>query len=841
MAQPPNVALAALEALHWAGPAGVAIYYLTARTIAFCMLQMPKRNAGSRLRNQVSTTISALVLAVVLVQALVYLARVVQESDSRQTVDGNSTTVYLFSSALLWAVLLTGLLPFQSRVWYPHVGAWTLSFVTDGSLLLLGRDRTSKAGNDTVENMLQIARVVSLLALVASALAFTVSERCAGSQEDIEPLLTVDTMDPGNGQRQGIAYGSVSPSDSEDVDLDTDDEEDPERAKELKEQQQQRLAERGSWLAYLRDFRVLIPLVWPSDDRYVMFCSAVLITILLADRALNVLVPRQMGIVVDQLTLMSTTGKLPYKDLGLWVLFTYLGSNAGLNAVSQFMQLPLEQYAYRKIGVTAFRHIMTLSMDFHNNKNSGELIAAIDQGQHLYRLIDFILLTVGPMLLDLIIAFVYLANLFDANMALIVLFVGLSYTYLGTKVAGWTVKKRRRFNKAWRTESKTENEAIHNWQTVSNFNRADYECQRYSSTVDEFNAAERAYYYLQYYSGAAQGLVLLIGRVSAALLAAHRVSQGRAPVGSFVTLISYWSVVEGPLTLVSYSVRQLSQMLVDSERLLELLNTKATVTEEPEAPPLKITHGKVEFRNVDFSYDPRKSTLEGVSFVAESGHTIALVGETGGGKTTILKLLYRYYDVQNGSIRIDDQDIRDVSLDSLRDSFGMVPQDPALFNLSIMENVRYARLEATDDEVYEACRAAAIHDKILSFPDGYKATVGERGVKLSGGELQRVAIARAILRNPQIVLLDEATSQVDAETEGLIQEAFKNLTAGKTTFVVAHRLSTIQHADKILVISNGKIVESGTHEELFALKGRYVSLWSKQLSKQPDVTPKGQS
>jgi len=268
---------------------------------------------------------------------------------------------------------------------------------------------------------------------------------------------------------------------------------------------------------------------------------------------------------------------------------------------------------------------------------------------------------------------------------------------------------------------------------------------------------------------------------------------------------------------------------------MELLNTESSVTEAIDAPPLYVTQGRVEFRDVSFSYDPRKPNLQDMSFVAEPGKTVALVGETGGGKTTILKLLYRYYDPDKGRIMIDGQDIRGVSLDSLRDSFGMVPQDPALFNMSVLENVRYARLDATDTEIYEACQAAAIHNKILSFPDGYRSTVGERGVKLSGGELQRIAIARAILRNPSIVLLDEATSMVDAETEHLIQGAFRKLTRGRTTFVVAHRLSTIQHADQILVISNGEIAERGTHEELFALGGKYVALWSRQLSKKTDV------
>jgi len=252
---------------------------------------------------------------------------------------------------------------------------------------------------------------------------------------------------------------------------------------------------------------------------------------------------------------------------------------------------------------------------------------------------------------------------------------------------------------------------------------------------------------------------------------------------------------------------------------------------------LAVSSGKVEFDGVNFAYDARKEVLKNISFTAEPGATVALVGETGGGKSTMLKLLFRFYDVTSGSIRIDGQDLRSVSLSSLRDALGVVPQDPSMFNQTIYENIRYARLDATNEEIQEACKAAAVHDKIDSFPDGYKSKVGERGVKLSGGELQRIAIARVLIKNPKIVLLDEATSAVDSSTEQLIQEAFKRLSAGRTTFVIAHRLSTIRDANLILVIDHGEIVERGTHDELLLKGGKYFELWTKQTTGKASGAP----
>jgi ABC-type multidrug transport system fused ATPase/permease subunit len=281
---------------------------------------------------------------------------------------------------------------------------------------------------------------------------------------------------------------------------------------------------------------------------------------------------------------------------------------------------------------------------------------------------------------------------------------------------------------------------------------------------------------------------------------------------------------------LSSNYRWLIADLIDAERLLILFQTKPTVLDKEGVQLLEVTHGNVRFKGVHFAYDPRKPTLTDINIDAHTGETIAFVGETGAGKTSILKLLFRFYDVSAGSIEIDGQDIRDVTLSSLRDAIGVVPQDPVLFNATVMENLRYARLDATDEEIYDACKATAVHDKIMSFPDRYQSSVGEQGVKLSGGELQRVAIARVLLKNPPIVLLDEATSAVDSDTEVLIQAALKKLSTGRTTFVIAHRLSTIVSADKILVVHEGRIVERGTHHELLQLGGKYLSLWSKQIS-----------
>ncbi|KAK5680249.1 hypothetical protein LTS10_007176 [Elasticomyces elasticus] len=825
----------ALKTLHYVAPAAVVIYFISAKTVAACFLHQPSKRAGSAPRRYAAIGILLAVVATIIAQGIVY---VLEATRNPEWASSQDAAVYVLADLLAYVSLTIGIAENKKPIWHQYIGAWTVGLLGEIALTALQPLAEPTKNRYAIAcAVCHVLRSLLLLILTLSGFAFAILDRQKTRQtKETEPLLSNGNGHAAkpngygavNGSGNGVTVPEAEESDDDDIDSDS---EEPDRDKELKATQKKRLEESGSWLNYFKDFKIFIPMLWPYRNRFVQSCLGVVAIVTFAQRFLNVLVPRQIGIITDQLTQGGGNGVVPWRALGFWMLFSTLSSSAGLSLLKSLAEIPVQQFSYKSIGSSAFRQIMTLSMDFHNEKNSGELIRAVEQGQHLQGLLEFFLFEVGPMFTDLLVGFFYVYTLFDVYMTLILVGVGLAYIWIGAKTTTWSVKARRKFNNAWRNEAKVQNEAISNWQTVSHFNRGCYEVDRYTKSIDDFNKAEWHYYIAYYIGGSAQSVVMLIGRLAAFTLAIYRVAQGRAPVGNFVTLILYWRSIESPLMNVSYSIRRLSQMLTDSERLLQLMLTKPSVASAPGAPDIVIKEGKVEFDGVNFAYDIRRPTLKDISFTAEPGQTVALVGETGGGKSTIIKVLYRYYDLASGSIRIDGQDIRDVNLDSLRDSFGMVPQDPALFNISLMDNIRYARLDATDEEIMGACRAAAIHDKIETFPEKYKSTVGERGVKLSGGELQRVSIARAILRQPKIVLLDEATSMIDAETEALIQKAFKRLTAGRTTFIIAHRLSTIQHADLILVINDGSIIERGTHNELIKQNGKYVALWSKQLSK----------
>ena len=370
------------------------------------------------------------------------------------------------------------------------------------------------------------------------------------------------------------------------------------------------------------------------------------------------------------------------------------------------------------------------------------------------------------------------------------------------------------------------------YETVKYFNAESYEFNRYREAVQAYQNAEYKVLLSLNIMNVCQNMVFTTGLLITSFIAAYQVTTHQRKVGSFVSLISYMTQLQSPLNFFGTFYRSIQSAMINSERMLELFKEQPTVIDELGVRDFPSCQGDIRFNDVHFAYDPRKPALKGVNFRCAPGTTTAFVGESGGGKSTIFRLIFRFYNLTGGSIQIDGHDVNELKIDAIRRHIGVVPQDTVLFNESLMYNLKYANPEATDEDVREACHAASIHDKIMHFADGYQARVGERGLKLSGGEKQRVAIARAILKNPRIILLDEATAALDTDTEEHIQEYLEKLSKGRTTLVIAHRLSTITTADQIVVLHQGQVVETGTHETLLASKGKYASMWKKQIRAQ---------
>ena len=487
------------------------------------------------------------------------------------------------------------------------------------------------------------------------------------------------------------------------------------------------------------------------------------------------------------------------------------------------------QNALRNIALNTFRHLHLLSLRFHLERRTGGLSRVIERATRgIDFLLRFMLFNILPTILEIgIISSIFWVK-FGFYYALITFVCLSSYIYFTIAVTEWRLKFRREMNKQDTKANGRAIDSLINFETVKYFTSEYHEAERYDKSLKNYaSAAERSQISLTLLN-VGQGLIIAGGLVIVLMMGAQGVVDGQFTIGEFVLINSLLIQIYIPLNFLGFVYREIKQALVDMEKMFMLIEKNPEIQDKEDAEPLKITEGNIEFNDVCFHYNEDRQILNNVSFTVKGGTTTAVVGSSGAGKSTISRILFRFYDISNGSVKIDGQDIRDVVQQSLRKEIGVVPQDTVLFNDSIKYNICYGRHDATDEEVYEAAKKAKIHDFIMNLPDGYDTEVGERGLKLSGGEKQRVAIARTILKNPSILLLDEATSALDSQTERDIQESLEKISEQRTAIVIAHRLSTIINVNEILVLDEGGIAERGNHNALLAQKGLYYQMWQKQ-------------
>ncbi|KAL5484932.1 HMT1 [Sanghuangporus weigelae] len=594
--------------------------------------------------------------------------------------------------------------------------------------------------------------------------------------------------------------------------------------------------EEPTWGEVWRRIKKLTPYLWPKNNVWLQFLAFLCILVLLVGRLINIALPLTLGKLIDVLEKQFGSGAKgsfwPYLLAYVGLRFLQGGGGfGGLNALRESLWAPVMQYSDREMSQMSFNHLLSLSLSFHLRRKTGEVLRILDRGSAINRVFELMLFNIVPTFIDIIAALVIFVWKFDWTLAVVVAFVMFSYIAASIILTSWRTRLRRQMNDRDIVTRGIHTDCLLNYETVKYFGGEAFENERYSNAIKDYQALEYRVILSLNLLNLVQNLLMTIGFLVGGMIVALRVTNGLSSASEFVVFVTYLAQLYGPLNQLGFIYRQIITSLVDTERLLKLLDEPTDVNDKPGAPDLIVDDGEIEFDNVSFSYDDRITALSGVSFKVPKGSSVALVGESGSGKSTILRLLYRFYDLKEGQgrILIDGQDIRDVTQASLRKAIGVVPQDSVLFNASIAYNIAYGKLGASREEIEAAAKAAQIHERILTFPDGYDTKVGERGVRLSGGEKQRVAIARTLLKNPPILLLDEATSALDTSTEKDIQNALQNLVRGRSSLSIAHRLSTIASADLILVLKDGQIVEQGTHRELLEMGGIFATMWADQI------------
>jgi ATP-binding cassette, subfamily B, heavy metal transporter len=578
-------------------------------------------------------------------------------------------------------------------------------------------------------------------------------------------------------------------------------------------------------------FRVLKELtkyLWPKD-RFDLRVRVVLAMIALAaGKGVNVFVPYLLKKTIDQLP----NGAVQGLETVLWLIVSYSLARVLAQAFGElrdFIFARVSQHTQRTIGLTTFKHLHSLSLAFHLDRQTGGLTRAIERGTRgIQTVLTFMLFNILPTLLEVGMVTIILWVSFGWMFAAITFGTIVAYIAFTLKLTDWRVKFRRAMNQKDSEANTKAIDSLLNFETVKYFGNEGHEYGRYDVALEGYETAAVQSQTSLSLLNVGQGVIIGIGLIGVMGLAAANVAEGTMSVGDFVLVNTYLIQLYLPLNFLGFVYRETKQSLVDMDKMFELLHVPATVTDKPSAPELTVRSAEVSFDGVGFSYESDREILRDLSFKVAPGKTVAIVGPSGAGKSTISRLLFRFYDATKGRITIDGQDLRDVTQDSLRRSIGIVPQDTVLFNDTIGYNIRYGRPNATEDEVREAARLARIDNFIEKLPKKYDTLVGERGLKLSGGEKQRVAIARTILKNPAILLFDEATSALDSHTEREIQASLREVSRHRTTLVIAHRLSTVVDADEIVVLREGTIVERGRHHELLARGGEYAAMWHRQ-------------
>lgn len=583
-----------------------------------------------------------------------------------------------------------------------------------------------------------------------------------------------------------------------------------------------------------KKLRRLFPYLWPKKDMWLQLAVMVCIILLVGGRVIRLFLPIYRKKLVDSLTEEPISFRWDF--VLIFVALSFLqGGGTGtmglLNNLRSFLWIRVQQYTTREIEVDLFSHLHNLSLRWHLQRKTGEVLRVMDRGtDSINNLLNYIIFSITPTIVDILVAVVFFVYAFNWYFGVIVFLTMFLYIMCTIAITEWRTKFQRQMNQADNEQRARSVDSLLNFETVKYYGAEQYEVDAYREAILKYQKEEFRSLVTLNILNTSQNIILCLGLLTGSLLCVYLVANHKVlTVGDYVLFFTYLMDLYMPLNWFGTYYRAIQKNFVDMENMFDLLKEEEEVFDAPGASNLLCSGGKIEFSNVTFGYSPDKIVLRNISFTVNSGKTVAIVGPSGAGKSTIVRLLFRFYDVNHGAILVDGQNIKLVKQNTLRKCIGVVPQDTVLFNNTIFYNIEYGKIGSTSDEVFEAARNADMHERIQSFPERYETKVGERGLRLSGGEKQRVAIARTLLKAPVIVLLDEATSALDTHTERNIQAALAKVCANRTTIIIAHRLSTIIHADEILVLQDGGIVERGRHEDLVLRNGVYAGMWNQQL------------